>query len=203
MRQKTPLVVMSILLILSLAGNWYLQRSVKVERKNNSELVTKNKQQKKKLADFEVTQQMQKPAKENNSNNDSKSSGQTESTDSTKDINDNLESLIILLYSSKNKDLNERYKKFEPLITGEAKEQLKPQEDNSKDDYVSVPNEINNINVYPKFENGKYSAIATYDMENKINKKSYTNHMIMNVDLTEKQGEMLISKINFNSGINN
>lgn len=203
MRQRTPLVVMSVLLVLSLAGNWYLQRSVKVERKNNNELVTKNKQQKKKLADFEATQQMQKPTEENNSNNDSESSGQTESTGSTKDINDNLESLIVLLYSSKNKDLNDRYKKFEPLITGEAKEQLKPQKDDSKDDYVSVPNEINNINVYPKFENGKYSAIATYDMENKINKKSYTNHMIMNVDLTEKQGEMLISKINFNSGINN
>lgn len=203
MRQKTPLIVMSVLLVLSLAGNWYLQKAVKAEQKNNSELVTKNKQQKKQLADFEATQQIQKPAEESESDNDSENSGETELTDNANDISDNLESLIILVYSSKNKNLNDRYKKFEPLITGEAKEQLKPQKDDSKDDYVSVPNEINNIKVYPKLENDKYSAIATYDMENKINKKSYTNHMIMNVDLTEKQGEMLISKINFNSGINN
>lgn len=193
MTQKKPLIVVSILLLLSLAGNWYMQRKVQSEQKSKTELVAKNKKQKQQLANYdEVQTQKETPPAEN------------DSADSEKDVSENLESLIVLVYSSKNKGLNDRYEKFKPLITGEAVKQLKPQSKDDDDDaYINVPNQISNIVVYPKVENGKYSAIATYDMENKIDKKTYTNHMIMSVDFVKEDGEMLISKINFNSGINN
>lgn len=191
MAKKKPLIVVFILLLLSLAGNWYMQRKVQSEQKSKTELVEKNKKQKQQLANYDEVQ----PQKET-------LTAENDSTDNEKDVSENLESLIVLIYSSKNKGLNDRYEKFKPLITGEAVSQLKPQ---SKDDdaYINVPNQISNIVVYPKVENGKYSAIATYDMENKIDKKTYTNHMIMSVDFAKENGEMLISKIKFNSGINN
>ena len=192
MAQKKPLIVVSILLLLSLAGNWYMQRKVQREQKSKTELVEKNKKQKQQLANYDEVQ----PQKET-------STAEKDSTASEKDVSENLESLIVLIYSSKNKGLNDRYEKFKPLITGEAVQQLKPQSKDDDDDYINVPNQISNIVVYPKVENGKYSALATYDMENKIDKKTYTNHMIMSVDFTKENGEMLISKIKFNSGINN
>lgn len=192
MAQKKPLIVVSVLLLLSLAGNWYMQRKVQSEQKNKTELVEKNKKQKQQLANYDEVQ----PQKET-------LTAEKDSTASEKDVSENLESLIVLIYSSKNKGLNDRYEKFKPLITGEAVQQLKPQSKDDDDDYINVPNQISNIVVYPKVENGKYSALATYDMENKIDKKTYTNHMIMSVDFTKENGEMLISKIKFNSGINN
>lgn len=193
-KNRIPLILVAVFIGLLLVSNWQTGQALKRERGRNQDISRQLKKQEVTIAN----------AKES-SVTDSKSSSTVEkslTTNNTKDISSNLAAFLQNLYASKNKNLQERYKKISPFLIGDAVKQLKPSGTDSGDsqDDGYTPTTIRDIETFNSGDSKNQEAVTFYKMANKVGDTTKEVNMVMRTKLVKSGQEWLISKIEYNTG---
>lgn len=193
-KSKITVALIVGFIILLNVGNWQAGQALKREKGRNQELTKRIKRQEVTIAN----------AKESSatSNKDSSTVEDTSTVDNTKNISSNLAAFLQNLYASKNKNLEERYKKISPFLTGDAVNQLKPSGTSNSDsqDDGYTPTTISDIQTFNNGDSKNQEAVTFYKMENKVGDTTKEVNMMMRTKLVKSGQEWLISKIEYNTG---
>ncbi|MFW4406823.1 hypothetical protein ACN677_15300 [Lactiplantibacillus paraplantarum] len=193
-KNRIPLILVAVFIGLLMVSNWQTGQALKHEKNRNQDISRQLKQQAVTIANDKES-----------SVTDSKSSSTAEkstTTDNTKDISSNLAAFLQNLYVSKNKNLQERYKKISPFLTGDAVKQLKPSGANNNDsqDDGYTPTTIRDIETFNSGDSKNQEAVTFYKMENKVGDTTKEVNMVMRTKLVKSGQEWLISKVEYNTG---
>ncbi|EJF00685.1 hypothetical protein [Liquorilactobacillus mali] len=192
-KNRVPIILVIVFICLLIVGNWQIGQALKHEKDKNQALTERLKQQEVTIAN----------AKESSAtSNKTSSTVEKTVTDSTKNISSNLAAFLQNLYASKNKNLEERYKKISPFLTGDAVNQLKPSgtSDSDSQDDGYTPTTISDIQTFNSGDSKNQEAVTFYKMENKVGDTTKEVNMIMRTKLVKSGQEWLISKIEYNTG---